>query len=216
MANEIRIDDLRTPVLNDMQRMGLDYGETVHTELSVDAVFVNRDYEPAAVARDAAIGAALQQAGVKASKCKATAELSGGSVGTALRLIQADGASRYAELINLATTAPGLDRTAALSIADKCSGIANAEIYDVTINLVEFLLNRLARFGAMQPAHWIEAAPDEHATLTKLAPDIHAARKWAQLAHDLNARVDHARAVNLDPSGVILDMLLNLDDVARP
>ena len=38
MANEIRIDDLRTPVLNDMQRMGLDYGETVHTELSVDAV----------------------------------------------------------------------------------------------------------------------------------------------------------------------------------
>ena len=38
MANEIRIDDLRAPVLNDMQRMGLDYGETVHTELSVDAV----------------------------------------------------------------------------------------------------------------------------------------------------------------------------------
>ena len=32
-------------------------------ELGVDAVFVNRDYEPAAVARDAAIGAALQQAG---------------------------------------------------------------------------------------------------------------------------------------------------------
>ncbi|MDG1999611.1 MAG: DNA polymerase III subunit delta' [Amylibacter sp.] len=160
--------------------------------------------------------AALQQAGVKASKCKATAELSGGSVGTALRLIQADGASRYAELINLATTAPGLDRNAALSIADKCSGIANAEIYDVTINLVEFLLNRLARFGAMQPAHWIDAAPDEHATLTKLAPDIHAARKWAQLAHDLYARVSHARAVNLDPSGVILDMLLKLDDVARP
>ena len=38
MANEIRIDDLRTPVLNDMQRMGLDYGETVQTELTVDAV----------------------------------------------------------------------------------------------------------------------------------------------------------------------------------
>ena len=38
MANEIRIDDLGAPVLNDMQRMGLDYGETVHTELTVDAV----------------------------------------------------------------------------------------------------------------------------------------------------------------------------------
>lgn len=38
MSNEIRIDDLREPVLNDIQRMGRDYGETVHTELSVDAV----------------------------------------------------------------------------------------------------------------------------------------------------------------------------------
>ena len=38
VSNEIRIDDLREPVLNDIQRMGRDYGETVHTELSVDAV----------------------------------------------------------------------------------------------------------------------------------------------------------------------------------
>ncbi|MCU0311843.1 MAG: sulfotransferase [Acidimicrobiales bacterium] len=35
---EIRIDDLAEPVLNDVQRMGLEYGETVRTELSVDAV----------------------------------------------------------------------------------------------------------------------------------------------------------------------------------
>jgi len=38
MTNEIRIDDLRAPVLNDIQKMGRDYGESVHTELSVDAV----------------------------------------------------------------------------------------------------------------------------------------------------------------------------------
>ncbi len=38
MTNEIRIDDLASPVLNDIQRMGIDYGETVHTELTVDAV----------------------------------------------------------------------------------------------------------------------------------------------------------------------------------
>jgi hypothetical protein len=38
MTNEIRIDDLRAPVLNDIQKMGRDYGETVHTELTVDAV----------------------------------------------------------------------------------------------------------------------------------------------------------------------------------
>jgi hypothetical protein len=38
MTNEIRIDDLASPVLNDIQKMGIDYGETVHTELTVDAV----------------------------------------------------------------------------------------------------------------------------------------------------------------------------------
>lgn len=38
MADEIRIDDLREPVLNDIQRMGLEYGEARHTELTVDAV----------------------------------------------------------------------------------------------------------------------------------------------------------------------------------
>jgi hypothetical protein len=38
MTNEIRIDDLASPVLNDMQKMGIEYGETVHTELTVDAI----------------------------------------------------------------------------------------------------------------------------------------------------------------------------------
>ena len=38
MGNEIRIDDLAAPVLNDIQKMGIDYGEKVHTELTVDAI----------------------------------------------------------------------------------------------------------------------------------------------------------------------------------
>ena len=38
MSDQIRIDDLAAPVLNDVQRMGLDYGESKRTVLSVDAV----------------------------------------------------------------------------------------------------------------------------------------------------------------------------------
>ena len=38
MADVIRIDDLGAPVLNEMQRMGIEYGESTHTDLSVDAV----------------------------------------------------------------------------------------------------------------------------------------------------------------------------------
>jgi hypothetical protein len=38
VPDEIRIDDLATPALSDVQRMGLEYGESQHTELTVDAV----------------------------------------------------------------------------------------------------------------------------------------------------------------------------------
>ena len=38
MPDEIRIDDLADPQLNDVQRMGLEYGESQTTELTVDAV----------------------------------------------------------------------------------------------------------------------------------------------------------------------------------
>ncbi len=38
MGNEIRIDDLAAPVLNDIQKMGIEFGESTTTELSVDAI----------------------------------------------------------------------------------------------------------------------------------------------------------------------------------
>ena len=38
MSELIRIDDLAAPVLNEVQRMGIEYGESKTTELSVDAV----------------------------------------------------------------------------------------------------------------------------------------------------------------------------------
>ena len=36
--NEIRIDDLADPVLTDLQRGALDYGERQHIDLTVDTV----------------------------------------------------------------------------------------------------------------------------------------------------------------------------------
>ena len=158
---------------------------------------------------------ALQQAGLEGPPDPAITELSGGSVGAALRLAQGDGTTLYARLIGLADTAPGLDRSAALTLANACTGAPNAETYDLTIGLLDLLLTRLARFGALQPSGWVESAPQEARTLAKLAPHAPAARKWANLAQELSARASHARAVNLDPSSVILDMLLKLDDTAR-
>lgn len=158
---------------------------------------------------------ALSNTGAVTSIDTATSVLSGGSVGTALRISQADGALRYAQLISIIDQAPGLDRAKAAEIAESCAGVSNAENFDITVLLFDLLFHRLARYGALQTKEWIEASPNEAATLAKLSPTTHAARKWAQIAQELSARVGHARAVNLDPSTVILDMFLKLDEAAR-
>ena len=65
-------------------------------------------------------------------------------------------------------------------------------------------LRRLALFGA--GATMAEATDGEFATFAKLCPTPHAARIWAQTQQELNTRATRARAVNLDPAAVILDM----------
>ena len=42
-----------------------------------------------------------------------------------------------------------------------------------------------------------------------------AARTWAALQQDLSARARQGKAVNLDPAGLILDMLWRIEDTAR-
>ena len=48
-----------------------------------------------------------------------------------------------------------------------------------------------------------------------LAPDIQSARKWANFTQIISKRTNHARSVNLDPSMVILDMLLNFEETSK-
>ena len=160
---------------------------------------------------------ALQNAGIDAdpSDAQALAILSGGSVGEAIRLMHGDGLRLYGQLVSLAATAPQLDRSAALQLADSCVGTAAEPRYTATLRLISLLLARLARYGAQRPAVIEEAAQGEARMLSTLAPNAHAARRWADLAADLSARSAHARAVNLDPSSVILDMMLKVNETAR-
>jgi DNA polymerase-3 subunit delta' len=143
------------------------------------------------------------------------AELSDGSVGEAIRIVTEDGLKRYAELVALAVQAPNMDRTTALKLANACVGKGNEPKYDLTLRLIRQMLARIARFSALQPSIFQEAAIGEAIMLSKLGPNMHAARKWADLSAELTARSNHARAVNLDPSSVILDMLLKINETAR-
>ncbi|PZX06814.1 DNA polymerase III subunit delta' [Celeribacter halophilus] len=157
---------------------------------------------------------ALDAAGFDAAdQSDALAELSAGSVGEALRLTNLDGLNAYRDLVGLFSTLPQLDRGRALKLAEACVGAANADRFDLTVGLIDRFLIRLARAGAGRPPI-VEAAPGEAALLTRLAPDSFAARDWAILQQEISARAQHARAVNLDPAALILDMVFKINDTA--
>jgi DNA polymerase-3 subunit delta' len=158
----------------------------------------------------------MQNAGYDAGQNpESLAELSDGSVGEAIRIATDDGLNRYAELAALAVQAPNMDRATAIKLANACVGKGNEATYDLTLRLIRQMLARIARFAALQPSTFQEAAIDETIMLSKLGPNMQSARKWADLSAELTARSNHARAVNLDPSSVILDMLLKINETAR-
>ena len=157
---------------------------------------------------------ALDAAGFDAAEqSDALAELSAGSVGEALRLTNLDGLHAYRDVVALFATLPQLDRGRALKLAEGCVGVANLDRYELTLSLIDRFLIRLARAGAGRPPI-VEAAPGEADVMRRLAPDGLAARDWAVLQQELSARAAHAKAVNLDPAALILDMVFKINDTA--
>ncbi|TCP43265.1 DNA polymerase III subunit delta' [Rhodovulum marinum] len=143
----------------------------------------------------------------------ALAELSGGSVGEAIRLAQLDGLSLYADLVGLFAEQRRLDRPRAIKLAQAAAGREAEARFDLTLRLIELLLARLARTGATgSPPP--EAAPGEATMLARLASGPAAARGWAEAAQMLSARARQGRAVNLDPASLILDTVLRMDETA--
>lgn len=159
------------------------------------------------------LASALSQAGRSDETGQELAELSGGSVGEALRLAELDGAGLYASLIALFATAPSMDRQAAAKLVEKVAQRGAEDRFDLICVLIDIALTRLALTGAGQmPA--VQAATEEHAVLARLAPDLSRAKAWAELKSDLNDRISHGRAVNVDPATLLLDVFLKFNDTA--
>lgn len=142
------------------------------------------------------------------------AALSAGSVGEALRLAGQGGLGAYQRISDLFSTLPRMDRSAALKLADAAGGRPGAEgdPFDLTVTLLDRYLTRLARTGLMG-APLPEAAEGEGAVLTRLCPDADAARGWAAAQAELSARARAGKAVNLDASALVMDMLVTLAQV---
>ncbi len=159
---------------------------------------------------------ALKNAGAEiGDNAAALAELSGGSVGEAMRLIHGEGLALYAELIDLFATLPSLDRSRALKLADSMAGQGAAPRFDLFLRLLDVFFLRLARSGAMGAGPETDAVPGESKALMRLSPDPTHAREWARLGQELMARLHHGRLVNLDPAALVLDTLFKIEAQAR-
>ena len=77
------------------------------------------------------------------------------------------------------------------------------------MTVLDRFLVRTARAGLMGPP-LPQAAQGEGALLARLSPDDAAARAWADAQARLSARARTGRSVNLDPSALVMDMLIEL------
>ena len=144
----------------------------------------------------------------------ALAELSGGSVGGALRLSLLDGLKTYGELVALLSSLPRMDRARAISFAESAAQRGGEEKLPLLFSLIDLMLARLARTGATGLLPAVDAAPNEGDILARLSPSAEQGRRWADLAQQVSARAQHGLAVNLDPATLVLDTLQKIGETA--
>lgn len=162
-----------------------------------------------------AMAQAMRNAGVDPGPGGAAlAELSGGSIGEAMRLSLLGGLAMYAEIIALLGTLPRMDRARTLRLAEAAAQRGAEEKLDLLFTLLEIALARLARTGATGRPPAVEAAPGEAEILTRLAANPHKGRAWADTGHTALARARHGRAVNLDPAALVLDTMFKIQSTS--
>ena len=158
--------------------------------------------------------AALTQAGIDAGdETSALAELSSGSAGEAVRLYNLNGLKIYAELLELFASLPQLDRARAVKLADAAATRGADARLDVLVFLLDLFLMRLAHTGATGQAP-TPVLTNEPQVMTRLSATPAQGRAWAELAQDISARIQHGRAVNLDPAALVLDTVFKLQKTA--
>jgi len=158
---------------------------------------------------------ALGQSGVEVrGDPAALAALSGGSVGGALGMSLMGGLQMYAELVAILGTLPQMDRSRALALAEAAATRGAEDKLALLFTLVDLLMLRLARTGALGQPPEIEAAPGEQAMLARLSPSPAQGRAWAEVAQEIGTRARHGIAVNLDPAALVLDTLFKMGQTA--
>ncbi len=145
----------------------------------------------------------------------ALAELSDGSPGTAIQLVDNQGLEIYSEIVRILSDAPGMDWARVGRLADSCSGKNNEHRFTIVLRLLPVALVRLARYSVAATENMTESVHGETQMWSKLSRGPEMAPRWAGLAQDLPPMGKLANTVNLDPASVILDMMSRINAAAR-
>ena len=137
--------------------------------------------------------------------------LAAGSVGRAAELSLTGGADMYRAIVSLCQGLPQMDRGALLRLANSSGRAADGKLEQL-LDLLDLFLARLARAGVSAPGQ--EAASGEVEVFARLCPGPAAARIWANAQLELSQRARQGKTANLDPSSLILDMGLKIEETA--
>ena len=137
--------------------------------------------------------------------------LAAGSVGRAAELSLTGGADIYRAIVNLCQGLPQMDRGALLKLAHSSGRAADGKLEQL-LDLLDLFVARLARAGVSAPCQ--EAAGGEVEVFARLCPGPAAARIWANAQLELSQRARQGKTANLDPSSLILDIGLKIEETA--
>ena len=137
--------------------------------------------------------------------------LAAGSVGRAAELSFTGGTDMYRAIVSLCQGLPQMDRGVLLKLANSSGRAADGKLEQL-LDLLDLFLARLARAGVSAPGQ--EAASGEVEVFARLCPGPAAARIWADAQLELSQRARQGKTANLDPSSLILDMGLKIEETA--
>ena len=147
---------------------------------------------------------------VSAEDAKRLAELSDGSIGRALGLVEEGGLELYGELMALLHTLPKLDVKALHRLSDKVSRAGADDAFQTMTGLLRWWLERMILVSAGK-----DSVPSEDADFMRSLAAQASLESWFLVWEKINQLVARTNGLHLDKKQVMLDVFLGLENTVR-
>lgn len=144
-------------------------------------------------------------------------ELSDGSIGRAVDLIEAGGLDLYRDVLGLLATMPDINTAKLHGLADKWAKAGAEDQFNTAMDLFCSIFARFLRYQAEagEPGaadHSMFA--DEKQVFKRLSPGA-ALERWLEVWEKINSLLERTSAVNLDRKQIVLNVFLEFDGALR-